>query len=96
MSAGARAAEPLLDPIARIDTITVPVRLLHGKGDVLIPFTETLALADHLRPRTADLKVGITGLFAHSGGRGGHSGVWSRIREGIQFLRVLRRVFEVG
>jgi pimeloyl-ACP methyl ester carboxylesterase len=88
MSAGARAAEPLLDPIARIEKIMVPVRLLHGKGDVLIPFTETLALADQLRPRTQDLKVGITGLFAHSGGKGGHSGVWSRTRESIQFLRV--------
>ena len=96
MSAGARAAEPLLDPIAQIEKITVPVRLLHGKGDVLIPFTETLALADQLRPRTHDLKVGITGLFAHSGGKGEHSGVWSRVRESIQFLRVLRRVFEVG
>jgi len=96
MSAGARAAEPLLDPIARIERITVPVRLLHGKGDVLIPFTETLALADQLGPRTLDLKVGITGLFAHSGGNGNHAGVWPRIRESFQFLRVLRRVFEVG
>ena len=96
MSAGARTAEPLLDPIARIERITVPVRLLHGKGDVLIPFTETLALADQLGPRTHDLKVGITGLFAHSGGSGNHAGVWPRIREGFQFLRVLRRVFEVG
>ncbi|TVR50368.1 MAG: alpha/beta hydrolase [Gemmatimonadales bacterium] len=96
MSAGARAAEPLLDPLARIERITVPVRLLHGKGDVLIPFTETLALADQLRPRTQDLKVGITGLFAHSGGNGEHVGVWSRIRENFQFLRVLRRVFEVS
>ncbi len=96
MARGARRAVPLLDPVSHIEGIDVPVRLLHGKGDVLIPFTETLELADRLRPRTPDLKVGVTGLFAHSGGSGSPPKLGHRTREGLHFLRVLRRVFEVG
>jgi pimeloyl-ACP methyl ester carboxylesterase len=96
MARGTRRAAPLLDPLSHIEGIGVPVRLLHGKGDVLIPFTETLELADRLRPRAPDLKVGITGLFAHSGGSGSPPGLGHRTREGLHFLRVLRRVFEVG
>jgi pimeloyl-ACP methyl ester carboxylesterase len=96
MARAARDTMPLLDPIARLGRIRVPVRLLHGRNDVLIPFTETLALAEVLRDKAEDVKTGITGLFAHSGGSSGTGSTWARTREGLHFLRVLRRVFEVG
>lgn len=96
MARAARDTMPLLDPIARVGRIRVPVRLLHGRNDVLIPFTETLALAEVLRDRAENVKTGITGLFAHSGGSSGTGSPWARTRGGLHFLRVLRRVFEVG
>ena len=42
-----------------------PVRLLHGRRDHLIPFTETLALERLLR-KPADVSATVTDLFAHS------------------------------
>ena len=42
-----------------------PVRLIHGRRDPLIPFTETLALERFLRKR-ADVSATVTDLFAHS------------------------------
>jgi hypothetical protein len=42
----------------------VPVVLLHGRNDSLIPFTETLRLERRIRaPR---LTVAVTSLFEHS------------------------------
>jgi pimeloyl-ACP methyl ester carboxylesterase len=82
---------PLLDPRPFLDKIEVPVRLLHGRDDHLIPFTETLRLRRDFPP-DADVRVWITGLFAHSQG----AQLASRLhgaREGLRFLRALRDVF---
>ena len=57
--------QPLLAVPDRVD-VEVPVFLLHGRHDHLIPFTETLRLAPRIRsPRVS---VAITGLFGHSAG----------------------------
>ncbi|MDT8340681.1 MAG: hypothetical protein RQ751_04140 [Longimicrobiales bacterium] len=72
------AADPLLalsDPLP----VPVPVILVHGRGDTLIPFTETLRLAR--RVRTPRLTTACTGLFSHSTGDGHRGGVPGRIRE---------------
>ncbi len=100
MTAAARQAHPLLDPIPNLAPIPVPVRLLHGRDDLLIPYTETLALARALHDRTSDLKTGITGLFAHSRDRedappGGIRGMVARSRDALHFLGMLSRAFEI-
>lgn len=95
MTEAARRSNPLLDPIPRVERLEVPVRLLHGRSDRLIPFTETLRVDRILRPKASDLKTGVTGLFAHAEGTGGGSAA-ARIRNGLHFLRMLKRVFEVG
>lgn len=57
--------DPLLDLPGVVDT-PVPVFLVHGRNDHLIPFSETLRMARRVRaPR---LEVTVTGLFAHSAG----------------------------
>lgn len=86
---------PLLDPLPLIEGIPVPVRLLHGRGDHLIPFTETLAVAEALAHRAPDLEHGVTGLFAHSGG-GGRGGPVARLAQAAGFLRSLSRIFQVA
>jgi hypothetical protein len=91
----ARRAMPLLDPLRMIEGIRVPVRLLHARSDRLIPFTETLALADALERRAPDLKTGVTGLFGHSGGAG-DGGPLTQLQSGAGFLKALRTVFETS
>jgi dienelactone hydrolase len=90
----ARRETPLLDPVPGMGEIGPGVRLLHGRSDRLIPYTETLHLEEALKDRTRDLDTGITGLFAHSGQEGG-GGLISRVREGANFIRVLRSVFDL-
>ncbi len=85
----ARATHPELELSRALDGRSLPpIRLLHGREDHLIPFTETLALERYLRKR-ADVEATVTGLFAHSKGAG--RGV-ARIREAARFLGALRGV----
>ena len=86
---------PLLEPVPLIDRLTVPVRLLHGRSDHLIPFTETLRLGHALDSKASDLSTRLTGLFSHSGGSAG-GGLWTRTRENIRFLGALQGIFEVA
>lgn len=82
---------PLIDPRPFLDRIDVPVRLLHGRDDHLIPYSETLRLRQAF-PSDADVEVWITGLFSHSqGARPGSR--WSSAREGLHFMRALRGIF---
>jgi hypothetical protein len=94
MAEAARRESPLLDPVPGMGEIGPGVRLLHGRSDRLIPYTETLHLEEALRNRTRDLDARITGLFAHSGQEGG-GGLTSRVREGANFIRVLTSVFDL-
>ena len=68
-----------------------PVRLIHGRHDHLIPFTETLALERGLRKRT-DVAATVTGLFAHSGESGKSA---ARLPEAIRFFAALRGVMSL-
>lgn len=64
--AAARRIHPEIDPLRDLPPSLPPIRLVHGTHDHLIPFTETLRLAEGLPPKT-DKSVTITDLFAHSG-----------------------------
>ena len=100
---------PLMDPLRGIQDrggIGVPVHLLHGREDILIPWSETEKLQDALTGFTPALYTEITGLFAHTdhgpqAGVGGSGGVGAiaqirartkRAREGARFFRALRQV----
>lgn len=95
MVPAARRSMPLLDPIPRVETLPVPVRLHHGRSDTLIPFTETLRLAEALASRAPQLRSGVTGLFAHSGGTPGGR-LAARVREGPAFVGTLAGILELG
>jgi Dienelactone hydrolase family len=62
--AGLRA-HPDLDPGGRLDGLAASAILVHGRGDTLVPFTETLRLAA-LLPRTVRRHVTITRLIGHT------------------------------
>ncbi len=81
---------PTLDPTPRLEGVHVPVQLLHGRGDRLIPFTESLRLEERL-PDDVSSRVTVTGLFAHSQGDPVGSPL-RRLWEGVVFLNALRRV----
>jgi len=53
---------------AGLDQLRLPLVLLHGRADLLIPFTESLRLAEHL-PAAALHRVTITRLFGHTRSR---------------------------
>jgi pimeloyl-ACP methyl ester carboxylesterase len=59
------ASSPLYDVLPNLQGIRVPVRLIHGRGDRLIPFTETLRVAEAI-PEETQKRVYLTGLFTHS------------------------------
>ncbi len=86
---------PLVEPVPFINQLSAPIRLLHGRSDHLIPFTETLRLGSALDPRASDLSTRLTGLFSHSGDNLG-GGLWTRTRENIRFLGALQEIFEVA
>lgn len=88
-----RASSPLSEPTPHLDRIPVPVRLIHGREDRLIPFSETLRLARRF-PANADVKVFLTGLFSHSRG-GGVTGFVDPLRESYRFLRALAEIMRM-
>lgn len=61
----ALATHPALDPRPDLATLDRKVVLAHGHADLLIPFSETLRLRQHL-PAGADASAVVTRLFAHS------------------------------
>lgn len=89
LAATVRSVEPALDPSRVPSPPRIPVHLLHGRADRLIPFPESYRLAELLAP--ARVRVDVTGLFAHSeGSRGGRMG--ARLREGWRFGQALRGI----
>lgn len=86
LSLTARETTPLFEPSGYVGRITVPVRLMHGKEDRLIPFSESLRLRDAFPPG-ADVQVYLTGLFAHSQRHRGKGA--AELGEQLRFLRVM-------
>jgi dienelactone hydrolase len=84
LSRAGLVAQPLL-ALPPVVQARVPVVLVHGRHDPLIPFSETLRLERRIRAPT--LHVSVTDLFEHSqeAGRGGPG----RLRELWRFGRTL-------
>ena len=82
----AQETSALFEPSRFLPQIRMPVRLIHGKADRLIPFTESLRLQESAPPQ-ADVRAYLTGLFAHSQR---HRGKRAReVSEQLGFLRVM-------
>ena len=64
----ARGADDLafFDPGDRLARVASPVWLVHGRDDDVIPYFETLKLAEAL-PRRALAGLHVTGMFGHTG-----------------------------
>jgi len=68
MATAAVERYPLLASTEGLDGLRLPMVLLHGRADRLIPFTESLRLAQHL-PASSLRRVTITRLFGHTRSR---------------------------
>lgn len=88
MTAACRRVEPRLDPASYLAGVDLPTRLIHGRGDRLIPFTECLRLHDGL-PLSARSGRTVTGLFSHTADRDDGS-LLGRAWETATFFQVLR------
>ena len=86
---GGRRVAPLAEPAPFLGRIRHPVELLHGRGDRLIPYTESLRMQRSL-PRDARAHVTVTRLFAHSTGE--RFPILRGASEGLMFFRALKRI----
>ena len=87
-----RRVDPLMDPEDRLRQVRLPVRLVHGLGDILIPYTETLRMARQLTAST-DLRATVTPVFAHSREERG-SGIGGLVNS-LSFVRTLGKVLRL-
>ena len=84
---------PGLDPTPHLGNVRVPVRLMHGTGDQLFPYTETVKLSRAF-PAEADITTTVTGLFGHSSG-GERPSPFRTVKEGVRLLHALARILRV-
>ena len=82
-----RRETPSAEPTRFLDRISLPVRLVHGRGDRLIPYSETLRLVEAF-PRDKDVRAYLTGLFSHSQ-VDEEPPLGGVVAEQLQFLRML-------
>lgn len=83
-----KRADPRLEPASYLERVALATRLIHGRGDRLIPFTECLRLHEGLPAASRDGRT-VTGLFSHSADRSEGSAL-ERAREGLTFFEALR------
>jgi pimeloyl-ACP methyl ester carboxylesterase len=83
-----RRLEPLMDPTDGVGRVGLPTRLIHGRGDRLIPFTEGMRLMAHLSP-DAGKALTVTGLIDHSADRTPAS-AFKRARESVALFESIR------
>jgi pimeloyl-ACP methyl ester carboxylesterase len=83
-----RRVEPLLDPAPDLARVELPTRLVHGRGDRLIPFTEGLRLEQSL-PAAARRGITVTEMFNHSADSA-PSSLAQRARESLKMLGAIR------
>ena len=87
------ARTPGLDAVPHAGRIRAPVRLLHGAGDQLFPYTQTIKLG-RVFPPGANVTTTITGLFAHASGRERVSPLHAA-SEALRFVRALASIFRL-
>jgi pimeloyl-ACP methyl ester carboxylesterase len=90
----AAETDPLLVPAPHLPKLAVPTLIAHGRDDRLVPYTESLALADAL-PGGCLRDVTVTGLFAHSGGTLRGVSPFAKLREVVRFVRMLDRMLKL-
>ncbi len=83
-----RRLEPLMDPMERFSDVRLPTRLIHGRGDRLIPFTEGMRLMAKL-PGAAARDLTVTGLFSHTADHRPPSPL-ERARENVALFESIR------
>ena len=86
----ARTANPEVELPAGPIRTSVPIHVVHGESDHLIPVSEGRRLGERLAGSPGS--VAITRLFSHSTEHGARSGAWERVRENVRFLRTLDRI----
>lgn len=89
LSEACRRVAPLLEPGRELARVDVPTRLIHGRGDRLIPFTEGMRLMSGLK-QEARKGLSVTGLFSHSADRAPPTEMLARAREGVRMLSTIR------
>ena len=89
---GSQSVSPLMEPAPFLARLGTRVELLHGRGDRLIPYTESLRLIEHL-PAATRARATVTRLFAHA--RGDRFPVLKGPAEVWTFLGALGRVLDV-
>ena len=94
LAVAAEKASPLMNPKPFLQVIEPQVKLLHGRRDRLMPYTETLRLHECFREEKG-VDTTITNLFAHSDqGTRLHSRR-EEIKEGLRFTSALKRVLSM-
>ena len=85
LTEAALSVSPLFNISHQLPELQIPTRLIHGRGDRLIPFTESLRLAELMDSRS-ETRLFLTGLFSHSQ----RDAKRSRVAEWLEQLRFLR------
>jgi pimeloyl-ACP methyl ester carboxylesterase len=93
LAAAASRIDPTGEPLEALARVTLPVHVLHGRNDILIPFSEGLRLRDAL-PASTWSRATITRLFGHSGEESFGAALRSA-RELPDFLGALRSVLRL-
>ena len=88
LTAACKRVEPRLEPARYLERVELGTRLIHGRGDRLIPFTESMRLHEGLPAGSRDGHT-VTGLFSHSADRSEGSAL-ERAWEGLTFFEALR------
>lgn len=94
LARAALGAHPLLVLPGSFDGAALPsVHLLHGRGDPLVPFTETLALERRLlEAGVPRVSTTVTGLIAHARESGR---MVAQPLEALRFLRAMRNLMSL-
>jgi pimeloyl-ACP methyl ester carboxylesterase len=93
LAEAAQRVEPGIEPAPALADVELPVHVLHGRHDNLIPFSEGLRLHACL-PRRTQSRVTVTRLFGHSG-RNSFPSLARASRELPVFFAALRRVLRL-
>jgi dipeptidyl aminopeptidase/acylaminoacyl peptidase len=57
ISGSNNAAVDAISPLRQVDAITVPVLLIHGKDDTVVPFEQSQTMYDALRKQNKDVQL---------------------------------------
>jgi pimeloyl-ACP methyl ester carboxylesterase len=77
-----------MDPAPHLGRLPVPVTIVHGRDDDVIPFEESLALAEGLRVSGTDVRLHLTGMFGHTG-KASLGELFERASEGADEVRAV-------